>query len=81
MPIFDFHCQHCQHEFEEIASFKDEIKIGETTSKVTCPGCGGLQNKRLVSKTGDFRLEGGGWSRDGYVPRDKTKVNFDHRRE
>ncbi len=50
MPMFDFLCPKCQHQFEELV-FGDE--------KAVCPNCGEKEIERMVSapsplKTGAF---------------------------
>lgn len=40
MPLYEFYCQACESEYEEIAS------IGDT---VPCPKCGNTTPKRLIS--------------------------------
>ena len=43
MPLYDYQCERCGHEFERIASIKDRSSAG-------CPICGG-NAKLLVSLT------------------------------
>lgn len=49
MPMFDFRCEDCGHEFEELES-RDE------TIHPHCPKCEG-QTKRLLSP-GEFKIAG-----------------------
>lgn len=58
MPIYDYGCQKCGHEFEK------EQRIVDDPIK-TCPACGANKAKRLISKT-SFVLKGGGWYNDLY---------------
>ncbi len=58
MPIYDYQCQKCGHEFER------EQRIVEDPIK-TCPACKAPKAKRLISKT-SFVLKGGGWYNDLY---------------
>ena len=58
MPIYDYGCKACDHEFER------EQRISEKPLK-KCPACGKLQAKRLISRT-SFVLKGGGWHSDLY---------------
>jgi putative FmdB family regulatory protein len=41
MPIYEFHCPKCGHDFETLV-----LKAGE---KVDCPECGGKKVERLMS--------------------------------
>ena len=58
MPIYEYQCQACGHQFE-------------TTQRITedplkeCPQCHKPQLQRLISSTA-FMLKGGGWYKDGY---------------
>ncbi|MBK6849545.1 MAG: zinc ribbon domain-containing protein [Proteobacteria bacterium] len=53
MPIYEYRCGGCGHEFEEWQKIHDEpVK--------KCPSCRGRRVERLVSAT-SFQLKGGGW--------------------
>lgn len=53
MPIYEYRCSACGHEFEEWQKITDEpVK--------TCPSCGKRRVERLVSAT-SFQLKGQGW--------------------
>lgn len=53
MPIYEYACQACGHEFEAIQKFSDApLDI--------CPVCGKVQLKKLIS-AGGFHLKGSGW--------------------
>ena len=57
MPIYEFRCGKCRHEFEELVMRRDE--------KIHCPDCGSAKVKRMLSGfavTGDARHAGGGSS-------------------
>jgi len=43
MPIYEYHCQDCQAEFELLRSFKD------ADAEVTCTGCQGKNVQRKLS--------------------------------
>jgi len=58
MPIYEYVCDQCGHEFEEIQKFNDPHLD-------TCPECSGQTVQRKVSKSA-FHLKGGGWYKDGY---------------
>ncbi len=42
MPLFEFECNDCGHEFEELKSFTD-------TKLPTCPNCKQVNTKKLLS--------------------------------
>lgn len=53
MPIYEYQCDACHHTFDLLQKISDEpIK--------TCPACGMLRVKKLVSAAG-FQLKGTGW--------------------
>lgn len=59
MPIYEYVCSSCEHEFEELQRFSDPPVN-------TCPSCkrrGKVQRKLSPSA---FVLKGGGWYKDGY---------------
>jgi putative FmdB family regulatory protein len=58
MPIYEYQCAVCRHEFERLQ------KISEEPVKI-CPECGKEEVDKLVSKSG-FVLKGGGWYKDHY---------------
>lgn len=47
MPIYEFHCEECGHEFEELVARIDE--------NAPCPKCGSQEVGRLISATADYR--------------------------
>ncbi|MDH5191489.1 MAG: zinc ribbon domain-containing protein [Gammaproteobacteria bacterium] len=53
MPIFDYQCTECGHEFEAIQKISDPVLTD-------CPECGKATLKKMVSAP-SFRLKGGGW--------------------
>lgn len=59
MPIYEYVCSACEHEFEQIQKFSD--------APITrCPSCAkkGKITKKL--STSAFILNGGGWYKQGY---------------
>ena len=58
MPVYEYACRACGHEFER------EQRISDAPIK-KCPKCGALKAKRLISRT-SFVLKGGGWYSDLY---------------
>jgi putative FmdB family regulatory protein len=58
MPLYEYACQNCGHQFETRQRISDEpLK--------TCPKCSKDTLERLVSAT-SFTLKGSGWYADGY---------------
>jgi len=53
MPIYEYRCGACDHEFEA------RQKMSEDPLK-ECPDCGKAELKKLISAVG-FRLKGTGW--------------------
>ena len=58
MPIYEYQCEKCAHEFER------EQRITDDPVK-TCPQCRGRKVKKLISQT-SFVLKGSGWYSDLY---------------
>ena len=58
MPIYEYACDKCGHEFEA------EQRITEDPLK-SCPECRGRKVRRLISRT-SFVLKGSGWYSDLY---------------
>ena len=63
MPIYEYDCPDCGHQFETIRKISD----GPLT---TCPSCGEDSLKKLISKVA-FRLKGTGWYETDF--KDKPK--------
>ena len=57
MPIYEYRCSICNHQFESLQ------KVGARALR-KCPECSGKLEK-LVSRT-SFHLKGGGWFDQGY---------------
>ena len=57
MPIYEFRCDGCDTQFEQI------LPIGHRGDKA-CPECG-KRARRLISRS-SFQLKGGGWYKDLY---------------
>lgn len=70
MPIYEYRCNACGHEFELFQKITD-------SPKRKCPHCGRLKARRIVSQT-SFVLKGGGWYAKEYgnlrEPRAKEKA-------
>ncbi len=58
MPIYEYLCEKCEHEFER------EQRITDPPVK-TCPKCRSRKVTKLISRT-SFVLKGGGWYNDLY---------------
>lgn len=67
MPIYEYECLNCKHEFEHIQGVND-------TPLKKCPQCGKNKAQKRVSK-GAFQLKGGGWYADGYSKEKSTKAS------
>src|SRR5271166_1792722 len=59
MPTYEYACQECHHEWEEIE------RITAPPIEV-CPKCGKSSAHRLISAGTGFILKGGGWYSDLY---------------
>ena len=58
MPLYEYVCKNCNHEFEVLQSFSDDpIKV--------CESCGKEEVVKKISRT-TFSLKGGGWYKDHY---------------
>jgi putative FmdB family regulatory protein len=69
MPIYEYQCEKCAHEFER------EQRITDDPVK-TCPKCRGRKVKKLISQT-SFVLKGGGWYSDLYSSAKDSKKGAD----
>ena len=59
MPVYEYACEKCKHEFEA------EQRISDDPIR-TCPQCRARKVKRLISRT-SFVLKGSGWYSDLYA--------------
>lgn len=57
MPIYEFRCKDCGHEFEKLCG------LDETPDE--CPSCEKPDIKKLISET-TFKLKGTGWWETDY---------------
>lgn len=58
MPIYEYRCPDCGHEFEIMQRMSDDpVRV--------CPECSAENVSKLISRT-SFVLKGGGWYKDHY---------------
>ena len=62
MPIYEYKCENCGYEFEEMLHFSER----EDPLNIPCsfPTCGGKVHLKM--SLGSFHLKGSGWYKDGY---------------
>jgi putative FmdB family regulatory protein len=53
MPLYEYRCDTCEHQFEALQKMSDEPLLH-------CPACDDAALRKLVSAAG-FRLKGDGW--------------------
>ena len=65
MPIYQYRCDNCKYEFEELIFLDDPA--------ISCPKCEKKELRQLIS-TPSFSLKGSGWYEDHYglKPSEKT---------
>lgn len=68
MPIYEYACQACGHDFEALQKLSD----GPLTE---CPQCGKQDLKKMVSAAG-FRLKGAGWYETDFKKGGDKKKNL-----
>ena len=67
MPIYEYQCQACEHQFERLQKVSDKpLNI--------CPDCGKPELKKLVSAAA-FRLKGGGWYETDFKTGNKKNLS------
>ncbi len=64
MPVYEYHCTKCDHDFEVIQKFSDP-------PKKKCPECSGKVEKKISQSA--FHLKGSGWYVTDYANKDKEK--------
>jgi putative FmdB family regulatory protein len=69
MPLYEYRCQSCQHQFEVIQKFSDP-PIGK------CPSCGEGTVVKLFSSPA-FQFKGSGWYITDYARKDAAKPSGD----
>ncbi len=69
MPIYEYKCENCGHEFEEMLHFSErDNPINDPCPFPTCAG-----KVHLKMSLGSFHLKGSGWYKDGYGKRNASK--------
>ena len=72
MPIYEYQCNHCHHQFDALQKLHDEpIK--------TCPECSKDTVIRLVSAAG-FQLKGTGWYETDFKNKGKVEQKSDNKK-
>ena len=67
MPIYEYRCEDCSHEFERLQKISDPLPS-------ECPQCGSPQVRKLISAAG-FRLKGGGWYETDFKANNKRNLH------
>lgn len=65
MPIYEYACRSCGHEFEAILKTTDPAP--------PCPKCDGAPEKKVSLAA--FHLKGGGWYKDLYSGKDNKSAS------
>ncbi|MDF1691953.1 MAG: zinc ribbon domain-containing protein [Zhongshania sp.] len=65
MPIYEYVCRACEHEFEALQKMSDPVLTD-------CPECKAVELIKKVSAAG-FRLKGGGWYETDFKSGGKKK--------
>lgn len=69
MPIYEYQCQDCEHEFETIQKISEDLLV-------TCPNCSKDSLVKKISAAG-FRLKGGGWYETDFKSGSRKNVSGD----
>ncbi len=67
MPLYEFHCDACNSDFELLRRVSDE-------SQPTCAECGSVEVRRVVSQS-SFVLKGSGWYVTDYGKKSTSTEN------
>lgn len=73
MPIYEYQCSSCHHQFDLLQ------KVGDEPVKL-CPKCSKETAVRLVSAAG-FQLKGSGWYATDFKNKGKPKQKLDNNTE
>ncbi len=66
MPIYEYACPACGHEFEKILKVNDPAP--------PCPSCASVDVQKKMSLAA-FHLKGGGWYADAYAGKDNKPAS------
>jgi putative FmdB family regulatory protein len=66
MPLYEYRCESCQHQFEIIQKFSD-------APIAVCPKCGAGPVVKLLSSPA-FQFKGSGWYITDYARKDSAKA-------
>ena len=69
MPIYEYECKACGHEYEALQKMSDQ-------PLVHCPACDKPELMKKISAAG-FRLKGGGWYETDFKSGTKKNVASD----
>ena len=69
MPIYEYKCENCGYEFEEMLHFSE--RDDPLNTPCFFPTCGGKVHLKM--SLGSFHLKGDGWAKDGYGKRKMSK--------
>ena len=73
MPIYEYKCENCGYEFEEMLHFSERDvplntscpnRIFDRNQEPQCSDCDGKVHLKM--SLGSFHLKGSGWYKDGY---------------
>ncbi len=64
MPIYEFRCDRCENEFEELCKSTD-------VKKMKCPKCGGASRRKVASRVG-LQFKGSGWYITDYASKSSS---------
>ena len=65
MPIYEYKCENCGYEFEEMLHFSE--RDNPINAPCPFPTCAGKVHLKM--SLGSFHLKGSGWYKDGYGKR------------
>ena len=80
MPIYEYKCENCGYEFEEMLHFSERDvplntpcpnRIFDRNQDPQCFDCDGKIHLKM--SLGSFHLKGDGWAKDGYGKRKMSK--------
>ena len=66
MPLYQYRCETCEHQFEAIQKITDEPLIH-------CPACDAPALRKVMSAAG-FRLKGNGWYETDFKSQNKRNL-------